>query len=156
MLDANGWAEIPELLEKMNAHQFNLSIEDLIEIVKSSDKKRFAFSEDGIKIRANQGHSVEVDLQLAEQIPPDLLYHGTAEKNIASIKEKGLLKGERHQVHLSADAETARKVGMRHGKPVVLVIRSGEMHQQGIAFFLSKNNVWLTDYVEPGFIEFPE
>lgn len=121
-LDENGWANTNELLNKMNAHGHSLTFEQLKVIVDKNDKKRFAFSEDYTSIRASQGHSIEIDLNLQEQMPPDTLYHGTAERNIESIKQQGLLKGSRHHVHLSADTETAKKVGMRYGKPMVLTI----------------------------------
>jgi len=105
-------------------------------------------------IRASQGHSIEIDLNLQEQIPPNILYHGTAEKNITSIKEQGLIKESRHHVHLSADTETAKKVGMRYGAPVVLTINAKAMHEKGYSFFQSQNGVWLTDLVLPEYILF--
>jgi putative RNA 2'-phosphotransferase len=153
-LDENGWVNTDELLLKMNAHGHSLTLERLKTIVDNNDKKRFAFSEDLKRIRANQGHSIEIDLNLQEQTPPEILYHGTAERNIESIKQQGLEKGSRHHVHLSADTETARKVGMRYGKPVVLTVNAKSMYEQGYKFFQSENGVWLTDHVLPRYIRF--
>jgi len=153
-LDNNGWTDVQELLIKMNASGQSLTLEQLITLVDTNDKKRFVFSPDQSKIRANQGHSVSVDLELKELTPPKQLYHGTAIKNIDSIKEKGLIKGDRHHVHLSSDPETARKVGMRYGKPIVLIINSEYMYSDGYKFYLSDNGVWLTDKVLPGYIIF--
>ena len=154
-LDKNGWAQIDELLEKIGMHGHPLTLEELRLIVDNNDKKRFVFSFDMTKIRANQGHSIHVDLELKEKIPPAILFHGTADKNISSIQEKGLLKGQRHHVHLSADKETAFKVGQRYGKPIILIIYAGKMNAQGFSFYQSENNVWLTEHVAPHFIEFP-
>jgi len=148
-LDENGWASIDELLSKSTQ---KFSFDELDYVVKNNSKQRFSFSEDLTKIRANQGHSIEVDLKLEPQTPPDTLYHGTALKNIESIKKHGLLKQQRQFVHLSADYDTAYKVGMRYGKPVVLQIDSGKMFNEGIQFFRSENGVWLTEYIEAKFI----
>jgi len=131
---------------------FPISYDELIESVETNDKKRFSFDDSGDLIRANQGHSVEVDLQLEEKQPPDVLYHGTVEQFLASIMAEGLKKGKRHHVHLSKDIETARKVGSRRGKPIVLQIDAGKMHGAGFKFFLSVNGVWLTDSVPAGFL----
>ncbi|MCB0735999.1 MAG: RNA 2'-phosphotransferase [Bacteroidetes bacterium] len=155
-LDSNGWANTEELLAKMNENGQSLSFEQLRIVVENNAKKRFIFTDDESKIRANQGHSISVDLALEEKQPPDILYHGTATKNLDSIKAKGLIKGQRHHVHLSADTETALKVGQRHGKPVLLTIKSAEVHKQGIKFYQSANGVWLTDFVDVEFIGFPE
>ena len=152
-LDDNGWAYTQELMEKLNSNDFEISIEDLKQLVTNNDKKRFQFSEDYSKIRASQGHSLKVDLGLEEKIPPRLLYHGTAEKNLDSIRKQGLVKGQRHHVHLSADKETAQKVGMRYGKPLVLKVRSEEMSKAGVRFYQSENGVWLTDTVPPDYLE---
>jgi putative RNA 2'-phosphotransferase len=154
-LDENGWADTKELLAKINDNDFNLTFDELKTVVENSDKKRFLFSADFSKIRANQGHSIKVDLELTEKVPPEILFHGTADKNLKSIKEKGLIKGQRHHVHLSANNETAYKVGQRYGKPIILTIKSSLMHDQGIKFYQSENGVWLTDIVLPNFIEFP-
>jgi putative RNA 2'-phosphotransferase len=153
-LDKNGWADVQELIEKINQHHFPFDFSRLKNVVETSDKKRFAYSSDFTKIRANQGHSISVDLELEAKLPPDILYHGTAEKNLISIKEKGLLKGQRHHVHLSINTETANKVGMRYGKPVVLKIDSKKMFENGIKFYESENGVWLTDHVPSQYILF--
>lgn len=153
ILDDEGWASVNELIEKINNTGLALAYEDLKEVVETNDKKRFVFSDDLSKIRANQGHSINVDLKLEPATPPAILYHGTAEKNIASILEKGILKQDRNYVHLSADIDTATKVGMRYGKPVVFEVKALEMHKNGCLFYLSNNNVWLTDYVDNNFID---
>lgn len=152
ILDIEGWANVGELLEKLNANNRNISFDDLKEIVELNDKKRFMFSNDFSRIRANQGHSIDVDLRFEPITPPDILYHGTAEKNIASILEKGILKQDRNYVHLSIDIDTATKVGMRYGKPIVLKILALEMSKNDFLFYLSENNVWLTDFVPNKFI----
>jgi len=151
-LDQNGWANTNELLEKINKQAFKLTLEELKTVVENNDKKRFAFSADIMRIRANQGHSIQVELQLTEKVPPEILFHGTAEKNLESIQAKGLLKGQRHHVHLSSDQATAHTVGKRYGKPIVLHINAAQMHQQGMPFFQAENGVWLTDHVAPNFI----
>lgn len=153
-LDRNGWASVAELLEKVKTQQINLDFDTLKHIVEHNDKTRFAFSPDYTQIRANQGHSITIDLGLTAEIPPNILFHGTALKNVASIKEKGLIKGERHHVHLSTNQETATKVGMRHGKPTVLIIDAASMVKDGILFYLSENGVWLTDHVPTKYIQF--
>jgi putative RNA 2'-phosphotransferase len=154
-LDQEGWANVPELIEKINQQGVQLDFATLQIIVDTNDKKRFAFNDDKSRIRANQGHSIEVDLNLPAQTPPTVLYHGTAEKNIAAIRQHGIQKVERHHVHLSALKETALQVGQRHGKPALLVIQALTMHEKGYAFYLSNNGVWLTDQVPPEFIDFP-
>ena len=126
---------------------------ELDEIVATSDKQRFAFSDDGRRIRASQGHSVEVDLGYHPAEPPDVLFHGTVEKFLPSIREQGLLKGTRHHVHLSPDEETAHKVGQRRGKPVILKVNASEMYTAKFAFFVTPNAVWLTEHVPPQYIE---
>ena len=146
---------LDDLLANMQKVGKDIDLARLDRIVKNDNKKRYSFSEDGKKIRANQGHSIKVDLNLKPVPPPDLLYHGTAAKNISSIKLHGLQKQSRQHLHLSHDRETAIKVGRRHGKPMVLLIKSGEMQRAGATFYLSKNGVWLTDEVKPEFIEFP-
>ncbi|MEM9675291.1 MAG: RNA 2'-phosphotransferase [Bacteroidota bacterium] len=154
VLDDNGWAKVDELLTKVNLGGKSLTLDQLTTVVENNDKKRFAFSDDRTKIRANQGHSIKVDLALDEAEPPEVLYHGTAKRNLASIREKGLLKGQRHHVHLSSDENTARNVGIRYGKLVVLKIKSQQTQSDGCTFFLSQNGVWLTDYVDPQYIVF--
>ncbi len=151
-LDAAGWVPVTELIAACQKHGKSLTVTNLEEIVATSDKKRFAFSEDGQFVRANQGHSVEVDLGLSPVTPPDILFHGTVEKFLPSIRSEGLRKGERHHVHLSADEATAIKVGERRGQPIILKIAAGKMHDEGHPFFLSANGVWLTDHVPPGYI----
>ncbi len=152
-LDSAGWAEVDELLDAVNKHGVALTLDQLNHVVATNDKKRFAFSEDGLRIRASQGHSIDVDLQYEPQTPPEFLYHGTPERFVESIRTTGLNKGERHHVHLSPDPQTATKVGQRRGRPTVLKIRSGDMHRAGHVFYRSANNVWLVDHVPAGFIE---
>ena len=154
-LDSNGWVDVEVLLDKLRQHGKQIDRQILEHVVATNDKKRFSFSEDGQRIRANQGHSVEVDLALPPQVPPDVLFHGTATRFLDPIREKGLIPGSRQHVHLSRDEATAVKVGQRHGKPVVLVVRAGEMHVEGLAFYCSDNGVWLTEHVAPRFIDFP-
>jgi putative RNA 2'-phosphotransferase len=146
-LDANGWADVDELLQKANRTGFRFDRQMLEKVVAENDKKRFAFSPDGTKIRASQGHSIQVDLQLEPATPPAVLYHGTAERFKDSILEKGLLPGNRQHVHFSKDVETAIKVGSRHGKPIVLIVDTRMMKKDGLVFYLSDNGVWLTEKV---------
>jgi putative RNA 2'-phosphotransferase len=127
----------------------------LEELVVTNDKRRFSISPDGVRIRANQGHSVEVDLGLTPREPPDVLFHGTVAKFLDSIRRSGLIKGNRHHVHMSADEQTAAKVGQRHGKPVILTIEATRMSRVGHAFFQSDNGVWLVDAVPPEYLRFP-
>ncbi|MFO1512386.1 MAG: RNA 2'-phosphotransferase [Verrucomicrobiota bacterium] len=150
-----GWVTVEELLQAVNKHGVALTLDQLKRIVATSDKKRFAFSEDETRIRANQGHSAEVDLQYPPQTPPEILYHGTATRFLDGIRKDGLQRMERHDVHLSAETKVTIQVGGRHGKPVLLTIRAGEMHQAGFVFRCSANGVWLVDHVPPQFIEFP-
>jgi len=151
-LDENGWADISELIEKCNQHNIHLSKILLDEIVATNEKLRFAFNDDKSKIRANQGHSITVELDLEEKMPPEILYHGTAERFLDSILKNGILKQSRQQVHLSANIDTAQKVGTRHGKPVVLTVKAAAMYNAGHKFYLSQNGVWLTDFVHPEFL----
>ena len=153
-LDPAGWVNVSDLLDAMNRHGVSLTLEQLKHVVETNDKKRFAISEDGLRIRASQGHSVDVALDYEPQTPPEFLYHGTPERFVDSIRATGLRKGERHHVHLSPDHATATKVGERRGWPVVLTIRSGDMHRQGHVFFRSANGVWLVENVPPQFIDF--
>lgn len=153
-LDEQGWAEVPELLEKAAQQNRHISRELLEIVVSTNDKKRFAFNEDGTRIRASQGHSVTVDLDLQQQEPPEHLYHGTVSKFIQAIREEGLQKMSRQHVHLSGDKETAHKVGSRRGSPVILVVRAGQMQRDGFSFYLSENGVWLTDHVPATYINF--
>lgn len=151
-----GWVGVDELLQAINRHGVMITLDQLKHIVATSDKKRFAFSEDGQRIRANQGHSVPVDLQYLPQTPPEILYHGTTARFISSIRQDGLKRMERHDVHLSAETKVTLQVGGRHGKPVLLVIRAGEMHRAGHVFRCSANGVWLVNHVPPKFIDFSQ
>lgn len=152
-LDNQGWVYVSELLDRLNSHNIKLSFDELKYIVESNNKKRYSFNDDFTKIRASQGHSLDLEIEFKEEIPPDFLYHGTAEKNFESIIKDGINKGKRHHVHLSSNIETAINVGSRHGKPIVLKVKSKQMYQEGIKFFISENNVWLTDFVSSEFIE---
>jgi putative RNA 2'-phosphotransferase len=149
-----GWVNVDDLLEAVNRNGPALTLDQLKHVVATSDKKRFAFSEDGRRIRANQGHSVEVDLQYPSQTPPEILYHGTATRFLEGIRKDGLQKMERHDVHLSAETKVTFQVGGRHGKPMLLIIRAGDMHRAGHVFRCSTNGVWLVNHVPPEFIEF--
>jgi putative RNA 2'-phosphotransferase len=144
-LDAQGWAEINQLLKCLTAAGRSLARAQLEEIVATSDKKRFILSEDGTRIRAAQGHSIEVDLDLTLKIPPEFLYHGTSQETAPLIYEKGLLSMRRQYVHLSEDDETAITVGRRHGEPVVLKLPARQMAEAGRAFYQAENGVWLTN-----------
>jgi putative RNA 2'-phosphotransferase len=146
-LDRAGWVAVADLLAACRAHNFPLTREELEAVVRDNDKKRFAFDEDGTRIRASQGHSVRVELGYAPLAPPPVLYHGTASHLLASIRERGLVKGRRHHVHLSADAATAAKVGARHGEPHVIRVESERMHADGYEFYRSENGVWLAEHV---------
>jgi putative RNA 2'-phosphotransferase len=154
-LDGQGWAEVDELIACAGRHGRRLDRSIVERVVATNDKKRFALSEDGRKIRASQGHSVEVDLALEPRTPPEVLFHGTATRFLDSIRARGLMAGSRNHVHLSSDEATAVKVGSRHGRPVVLRVRAGEMARSGVAFYLSDNGVWLTEHVDAGFLESP-
>jgi len=153
-LSQSGWASVEELIEASRQRGIEFTLEELQNVVASNDKQRFSLSEDGLSIRANQGHSIEVELGYAPTAPPDVLYHGTAERFLHSIKQQGLIKGKRHHVHLSADPDTAMKVGQRHGKPVVLKVEAGKMSQDGFVFYLSANKVWLTESVPSQYLVF--
>jgi putative RNA 2'-phosphotransferase len=153
-LDAEGWVPVDELVAAAARHGQSISREQLDEVVATNDKKRFTFSPDGRLIRANQGHSVEVDLGLVPVEPPELLYHGTVERFLDSIREKGLIRGKRQHVHLSADRETAARVGQRRGRPVVLVVEAARMHNDEHVFYRSENGVWLTEAVPVKYLKF--
>lgn len=154
-LDPNGWAGVDELIRLANARGRTLTRPLLEQIVAGNDKQRFAFSPDGLRIRASQGHSLEIDLALSPAAPPEFLYHGTATRFLASIRTQGLLPGSRQHVHLSPDGATARQVGERHGRPAILTIAAQSMSTAGHPFYLSANHVWLTPHVPVEFIEFP-
>jgi putative RNA 2'-phosphotransferase len=152
-LDENGWAEVAGLIKKSAAKGRGFTFEELVEVVATNDKKRFGFDAAKTKIRANQGHSIEVEIGFEEKAPPAVLYHGTAERNVASILENGLQKMARHHVHLSAETKTARAVGVRYGKPAILEIDTGKMLAEGFKFYVSANGVWLVDAVPPEFLK---
>lgn len=152
-LDAAGWADVDALLAGCAARGVALSRDELRALVTGSDKQRFALSADGRRIRANQGHSVDVELGLPAATPPARLYHGTYPGALVGIRAEGLRKGARHAVHLAADVTTAAKVGMRRGAPVLLVIRADEMAAAGHRFTVSANGVWLTEHVPVEFID---
>ena len=152
VLDENGYTNIDELINQLNTHNENINFEILQHIVDTNNKKRFAFNDDLTKIRASQGHSVDVELGYTEQQPPAILYHGTIEKFLASIMQDGLQKMQRHHVHLSGENATAIKVAERRGKPIMLEIKTGEMFSVGYKFYLSDNGVWLTDHVPVKYI----
>ncbi len=155
-LDDAGWTDVDALLSQARAHGRPLTRELLERIVTESPKQRFALSEDGRRIRASQGHSVEVELGYEPATPPEVLFHGSVAGNIAAIRTDGLRKMSRHHVHLSPDEATARSVGGRRGKPVILRVAAGLMHREGHIFFRSANGVWLTEHVPPEYIEFPK
>lgn len=151
-LGEGGWVDVGMLLSALGRDGQAVSLELLERVVAENDKQRFEFSEDGKSIRARQGHSAEVELGYEPAAPPDVLYHGTATRNLDSIFEQGLLKGNRHHVHLSTDQETMVQVATRHGKPVLVAIDAGKMAADGHEFFLTGNNVWLTDHVPPDYL----
>lgn len=151
-LDENGWTSIDDLLKKLATTDKKMSIETLQYVVANNSKKRFAFNDALTMIRANQGHSVKVELDYQPIKPPKILYHGTAQKFIGNIFREGLKKRQRHHVHLSADLKTASMVGKRHGELVILEVLSQKMYEQKMDFFLSENDVWLTDHVPVEFL----
>ncbi len=151
-LEPGGWVAVADLLAACDAHGFPVSRAELDEVVADNSKQRFSFDAAGEKMRANQGHSVEVDLQLEPTAPPDVLYHGTGHKTADAIRRVGLRKMGRHHVHLSRDIATAQAVGSRHGRPVVFAVDAVAMSRAGHTFFCSANGVWLTDAVPPEFL----
>lgn len=155
-LDKNGWADVSELIEKMNLNGRKIDKNILEHIVDTDEKNRYSFNDDKTKIRANQGHSIDVDVELETAVPPEILYHGTASHFCINIMKTGIQRRSRNYVHLSLDAESAAKVGARHGKSVVLEILAAQMHNDKYVFYLSKNNVWLTETVPPEYIKFDE
>ncbi|XZF12901.1 RNA 2'-phosphotransferase [Chitinophagaceae bacterium MMS25-I14] len=156
ILDENGWANVAQLIEKMNAKGIRADFATIQTVVDTNDKKRFAFNDDKTMIRASQGHSIEVDLQLQPVVPPAILYHGTASRFVAGILRDGLQKRARQHVHLSKETGTAHNVGTRHGKAVILKVDAAAMHTAGYHFYCSANGVWLTDHVPAGFLEIDE
>jgi putative RNA 2'-phosphotransferase len=153
VLDEGGWVEIDTLIAAAAAHGFPFTREELDHVVAANDKQRFAV--DGTRIRASQGHSVDVDLGLPPATPPPYLYHGTVARFLDAIRAEGLRPMDRHDVHLSADRETAARVGARRGRPVVLAVDAGAMHRDGPVFHGSANGVWLTRAVPPEYLRFP-
>lgn len=151
-LNEQGWVEVDILLARAAAYGTTITRSELATIVGENDKQRFTLSADGKMIRAAQGHSVPVALGLEPVEPPTVLFHGTATRNLAAIRKEGLKPGTRQQVHLSADVETALKVGQRHGKPHVLQIAAKAMRENGLAFYQADNGVWLTDRVPPEYL----
>ncbi len=151
-LDEHGWANVDELIEGVKNTGRQIDMDVLEEIVRTDNKQRYSFNQDKTLIRANQGHSIPVDVELEERQPPQYLYHGTADRFLGSIMADGLKPMSRLYVHLSKDKETAVKVGKRHGSPVVLKINSEEMWKDGVKFYLSQNGVWLTKYVDNKYI----
>lgn len=150
-LDEHGWADVNALIEGVNrTHPLNREI--LEEIVRTDEKQRYSFNEDHTLIRANQGHSIPVDVELKVCEPPEILYHGTGEKYVSSILKEGLIPKSRLYVHLSKDEATAKQVGSRHGKPAVFAVEAGEMRRQGHVFFLSENGVWLVKHVPASYL----
>jgi putative RNA 2'-phosphotransferase len=151
-LEAGGWVAVANLLAACAAHGYPLTRDELEDIVEDNDKQRFAFDESGQRIRAQQGHSVEVDLQLAPAEPPAVLYHGTAPAALPAIRAAGLQKMSRHHVHLTTDEATARRVGQRRGRPVLLAVDAAGLHAAGGVFYRSGNGVWLTEAVPPQYV----
>jgi putative RNA 2'-phosphotransferase len=149
ILNDNGWASVADILKNQQLH---FSLEELKFVVANNDKNRFSLNEDCTLIRANQGHSVDIKLEFKKIIPPDILYHGTAQHFLPSILEQGLEKRKRHHVHLSIDIKTASKVGERHGKLIILTIDTKKMHEDGYQFYLSDNNVYLVDKVPKNYL----
>jgi putative RNA 2'-phosphotransferase len=151
-LDEGGWADVEELLDGLARHGHSISRENLLDIVRTDAKQRYALSDEGRRIRANQGHSIQVDLGLEPAPPPEVLFHGTARRFAEAIGREGLKAMGRHHVHLSPDETTARAVGQRHGRPVIFRVAAGEMARRGHAFYRSANGVWLVDAVPAEFL----
>lgn len=155
-VDEHGWADVSELLKGAEQNGFGITPDELNVVVEENNKQRFSFSEDGRRIRAKYGHSIAVDLGYNAVVPPETLYHGTARRNLKSIRADGLTKGNRYHVHLSPDFETAISIGQRHGKPIVLEVEAGRMHSDGYEFYLcAESKVWLTEGVPTEYIRFP-
>jgi putative RNA 2'-phosphotransferase len=154
-LDSGGWAYIDDLVEKSMESRRPLTAELIREVVEKDEKQRYALSEDGQKVRARYGHSIEIDLGIDPIEPPEILYHGTVSRHLGAIHMNGIVKGGRQYVHLSPDIETAIEVGRRHGRPVVLEVMAREMHNEGVNFYRIENGIWLTEDVPPKYIRFP-
>ena len=148
VLDRAGWANTLSVLKSCN-----LTLSQLEDVVDTDNKQRYEFNDDKTLIRARQGHSVPVDLGYLSTEPPEMLFHGTVNKNLNSIKHHGLVRNKRHHVHLSVDVDTAKKVGQRYGQPIILKISAKKMHDDGFKFYKTDNNVWLTEHVPPKYIE---
>jgi len=148
-LDDGGWAKVEDLIRLTESHHTQLSKALILEAVATNEKQRFAISPDGLRIRANQGHSISVALDLDPMVPPEKLFHGTATRFLGDIMSEGLTKQNRQYVHLTDDIDTAKNVGTRHGKVVLLEVNAAEMHAQGFVFYRSENGVWLTEHVPP-------
>ena len=155
-LESGGWVDVNVLIQAFANTGFELTRETLETVVTNNDKQRFSFNEDSSKIRANQGHSVEVDLELEPQTPPAILFHGTASDRVTSILESGIQKMNRHHVHLSSEIQTVIAVGSRYGKPVVLVVDANAMFEAGYVFYCSSNGVWLVDEVPVKYLSLRE
>lgn len=156
VLDEQGWTDVAALLTQLAAHKQPLSFEELVYIVETNAKQRFRFDDDRSRIRASQGHSVEVELGYTPVEPPEVLYHGTAVQHQGNILRDGLRKMSRHHVHLSADVATARTVGQRHGQLVIFAVAAGQMHRDGRFFYQADNGVWLTDEVPLDYLQIAE
>ena len=151
-MDGRGWVVVTELLEAFENSGKTITLKTLNQVVESNDKQRFEFSDGGTKIRARQGHSTEVELGYEPSVPPDQLFHGTATQNVDSIMANGLNKANRHHVHLSTNRQTMLQVATRHGQPVLLSVDAKKMHADGFDFFVTGNQVWLTDHVPPKYL----
>jgi putative RNA 2'-phosphotransferase len=152
-LAPGGWVPVSELLDACKKNNFPVQLAELKKVVAQNDKQRFSFDSTGTLIRANQGHSVEVDLQLEPAVPPDILYHGTGSTAVESILSQGIRKMSRHHVHLSVNIQTARQVGARHGIPAVFTVDAAAMQSDGHTFYCSANQVWLVDFVPPNYLK---
>lgn len=155
-LDQGGWAKVDEVLDKAKETGVSVTRELLQQVVKQSEKQRFSLTEDGLRIRANYGHSIPVDLGLEPLMPPEFLFHGTAKHSLDSIERQGIVPKKRNYVHLSPDKHTAVRVGKRHGKAIVLIIQAGRMYEHGFQFFRSVKGIWLTEKIPSEYIIFPK
>lgn len=152
-LDKNGWVDLKNFTQSLQSRDKTISVDKVREVVESCEKQRFSIDETQQKIRANQGHSIQVDLQLRAQQPPDILYHGTVDRFLDSILRVGLLPQQRHHVHLTESLNTAKSVGARRGRAIILEIETGELVSNGAQFYLSENQVWLIDHVPAQYIK---
>ena len=152
-MDENGWVKVSELLDGLSSKDIGISKQELEMIVSSDEKQRYSFNENKTMIRANQGHSINVDLQLQEAEPPEFLYHGTSDRFIDNIMNSGIMSMSRQYVHLSNDVDTAKKVGSRHGKPVVIKIKALQAYKDNVPFYLSENKIWLTNFIDKKYLE---